>query len=398
MSATMSSMTPAPVSTAVPTVMSALIQLPIDQLEKFLEPHKITLKKTVIEDTYLIKFTPETPITDPMISCLKGLLFNHKTKEIYSLTYPVPLEMKDLPETTQTEICNKIKQQPHETYEALDGTLLRFSNIPNKGWLLSTNGKEDANQAFWMNGHSFAEQFWSAKPPINPQQLNPNYVYMFVLCHPLNIIVVNHAKPRVYHVATYDRRTFTEVETDLGIEKPTKMPMTVDQVVESIQKSQTKPVTSAGYMVLVRDDTGRVNRFRFENHNYTLARDLRGESNNLQYLLLSYMLDHTAQGQQGLVEFLQYYPVYQKDVEVLWHRIDALCNKFYREYGLRYKEHRSIFVHQRHHRFLSEIHTQVYLAQLREQKKTVQFEHIKAFLLRQPTARVLYLLNYVLDL
>lgn len=377
--------------------LKTIVQQPVTLIRECLAPFAAELRETHLPHTYIIKFNQETKVGHPEINHLRGLIFNSETKQIYSLTYPVPLEVKDLPAEEQDTLIKQISDSQYQVQEALDGTLLRLSYIdPTVGWLLSTNGKADAKQAFWMNGCSFAEQFWSAQPKIDFEQLNKDYVYMFLLCHPLNVIVVNHKDAKVYHVATYDRSTLTEVECDLGIEHPTVCPLTVDQVVDQIQAATDKPVASAGYMVIQKPDAnGMVHRYRFENRNYTRARDLRGDSNNTNFLLLGLMIDPD---QTKLADFLQYYPIYRQDSDELHKRLAALCSKFYREYGTRFKKHdKELFIHPRHHRFISEIHGQLYLGRLKGMGRTVQYQDIMDFIKSQPPAKILYLLNYIYD-
>jgi hypothetical protein len=258
--------------------------------------------------------------------------------------------------------------------------------------VLSTNGVEDASEAFWMNGISFADQFWSALQG-GFDGLNKDHVYLFQLCHPLNVIVVNHSEAQVYHVATYDRTTQTEVEVDLHMKVPAALEMSVEEVLQKVKESESTPVQSAGYMV-IKKEGDVVRRYRFENRNYTEARELRGDSNNVNYLVLNHMLN---KDKSKLEKFLLYYPVYIPFYTQLYQRLTSLTGLLFQQYGLRYKLHREIFVHPRHHQFLSEVHTQVYLSKLKGMGKTIQAQDIWAFILSQPTAKVLYLLNYVLD-
>jgi len=376
--------------------VESIIRKPVTEIREFLASFSAELRETHIPNTYLIKFNQETKVGHPEINHLRGLIFNHVNSQVYSLTYPVPIEVKDLPQADQDLLIRDLKTSEYQVQEALDGTLLRLSYIDDQiGWLLSTNGKADARDAFWMNGCSFADQFWSARPEINFDTLNQNYVYLFLLCHPLNVIVVNHKDAHVYHVATYDRKTLREIDCHLGIQQPQSFQITINDVIERIHDAKDKPVVTAGYMVVRKpDDRGVVIRYRFENHNYTKARELRGDSNNTSFLLLGLILD---KDQNKLEEFLQYYPIYCKDVSTLHNRLTGLVGKFYREYGIRFKEHTQIFVHPRHHHFLSELHTQVYLGKLKNMKKTVQYQDIMDFVKSQPVAKVLYLLNYIYD-
>lgn len=352
---------------------------------------------------------------------------------LVSCTYPVPYDMSKKSEEEREHLESAIICGDYRVEELYDGTLLRLSYLGGK-WLLSTNGKIDAREAYWMNGCSFYEQFWSAvkEGDIDESQLNKNYVYLFILCHPLNVIVVNHKEAKLYHVATYDMSTVPRRELPPGVypginvERPVIYNMTISDVHQKIEESKQKPVDSAGYMVISQTESGKVNRYRYENYNYIQARDLRGDSNNIQYHILSLMYgggaEHpqsppeakssqkegaespqTEKGFKGdqsspqLEEFLEYYPMYHSDVVILTKRISSLVSKLYREYGQRFKEHVNIRVHPRHHRFLNEIHTELYLGKLRGQSKTVQYQDIMDYVKSQPTARLLYLLNYIYD-
>jgi hypothetical protein len=370
---------------------TVLIQKSIEEIREFLDKYHAELRTTQFPDTYLIKFNPETISNDPDINHLRGLIFNHKTHQIYAMTYPVPCEFKDLDAEEQDLVGHQIASTPYTVQEALDGTLLRLWYHPESGrWIVSTNGKEDAHEAFWMNNVSFYDQLVETMP-CEFDGLNQNHVYMFLLCHPLNVIVVNHQEAKVYHVATYDRTTLEEVDPVGPVPRPAVLPLTVEEVRKNVLESRDKPVGSAGYMVIQKPDAqGRVHRYRFENLNYTLARELRGDSNNVNFIILGHMLNRNP---QPLADFLQYYPIYQPVYYTLHHQLELLIPALYQEYGQRFKQRLNIWVDQRHHKFLDEIHTQVYLAQLRQQKRTVQLADIQAFVCQQPTAKVLFLLG-----
>lgn len=382
-----------------------IVNKPIEEIEKFLAIHNAEVKqigdiKDMPEapDMHIIKFNVETNISHPDINHLRGLVFNSKTGKIYSMTYPVPIEMKDLSSDDQKKIIDQIKTKPYTVEETLDGTLMRLAYIDEfNDWILSTNSKFDSHDAFWMHGVSFFDQFWSARPEIITDDLNKDYVYLFILCHPYNIIVVNHTKPEVYHVATYDRRTMKEVTPRLEtkVPCPKKIDISVDEIVELITKSQDTPVASAGYMIIQPSDDGMVHRYRFENDNYTKARELRGESNNLNFFLLEKILDEDA---SKLSDTLKLYPIYKDDCVSLEKRISSLCALFYSEYGRRFKNREIIWVHHRHNRFLKDdIHVKLYIEKLKPMHKTVQYDDIMNYLRHLPPARLLFLLNYIYD-
>lgn len=374
-----------------------LIKKPIPEIEEYLRKFDAELRQTRLPDTYLIKLTPETDTDQPEVNQIKGLIFNHRTGQIHSLTYPVPINFNVQSENKQQQIIENIKQKPYQVQKLLDGTLLRYSYIEEiDEWILSTNSKMDASQAYWMNGISFAKQFTSIKKyKIDTNKLDKNHIYLFILCHPLNVIVVNIQEPEIYHVATYDKKTLTEITCDsnLGIPVPTKLDLTVDQVVDQISHSASKPVDTAGYMIISKQENQLLVRYRFENTNYLRAKELRGNSNNIDFTLLSLL---EQKGESAVEEFLQYYPIYWDNYKGILEEIEMLGDRLYQQYGERYKLHQNIVVHHRHHKFLQEIH-QIYLNHLKAKKQTIKRNDIIDFIYQQPAAKILYLINYIYD-
>ncbi len=377
---------------SVITSIRNLITQSVQSVTEFLTSRNCELKKTQFEEIYIVKFTEKANVTDLEVNPLRGLIFNSKTQEMISMTYPVPIEFKDLSAEDQALALVRISKHSYQVHDAFDGTLLRYSYFPDqKIWLLSTNSKENANEAFWMNGISFQKQFEEACQ-IDTTKLDTNHVYLFALCHPLNQIVVQHEKPQVYHITTYDKTKAIEISCDLGLPQLPKYEMDLGTVVTSTAEANAKPVTSAGYLVSFTDpETYWTHRYRFENANYTEAKKLRGSSNNIDFTLLTLMSGPPAQ----LTLFLQYFPNYAMKCNDLRERMTRLTAKFYRDYGSRYKDHSDVHVHPRHHKFLGEIHQKVYRDTLKPINKTVQYDDIAKFLAMQPPAKVLYMLNYI---
>jgi hypothetical protein len=377
---------------SVITSIRNLISQSVQSITDFLSSRNCELKKTQFEETYIVKFTEKANVTDLEVNPLRGLIFNSKTGQIISMTYPVPIEFKDLSPEAQAEALVKISGQAYHVHDAFDGTLLRYSYFSEqKQWLLSTNSKEDATQAFWMNGVSFHKQFDEACK-LDTAKLDTNHVHLFALCHPLNQIVVPHDQPHVYHMTTYDRTQVIEIDCDLGMPKLPKYDMNLAQVAVTTAEASEKPVKSAGYLVSFTDpETQWTTRYRFENANYTQAKKLRGSSNNIEFTLLGLMCGEPDQ----LSLFLQYFPNYIMTCDALRERMTRLTAKFYRDYGARYKDHSDVHVHPRHHKFLGEIHQKLYRDTLKPINQTVQYADIAKFLAMQPPAKILYMLNYI---
>jgi hypothetical protein len=373
----------------------AVLNKSIEDLTTYLRERDADLKKTKYPDTYIIKFNPKTKIYDPTINQLRGLIFNPIKHQIYSLGYPVPVEFKDQDKEYQQDAIVELEKHKYVVYEAIDGTLLRLWYHPEiHEWVLSTNGVEDANDAFWMNNLSFAEQFYSAHPYLELTKLNTDYVYLFSLCHPYNIIVVPHRTPRIYHVATYDRTSLMEVDCDIGVLKQQQIVKTIQEII-TISKFVDPPVLSAGYMVTMKnpETDGVVHRIRFENANYTKARCLRGESNNIYETVLGHMLSTNGTPEvNSLQEFLRYFPRYEPVFTELSLNLKRAIPKLYQEYEIRYIKHYKSPIFPNHYKFLVDLHEQVYLNVLQRQRRVIE-EDVFRFLSQQETGRVLYIIG-----
>lgn len=376
---------------------SELVGHTLEEIGQWVAPHGGLLSPTKWEGVYIIKFDSQTDATHPDVVRLRGLIFHHPSHRILSLGHPVPTEFKDVsPEGQQIILSGVLGHGDYRVEEALDGTLLRLwwgdqlCPKTRNGWILSTHNKEDASEAFWMNNLSFAQQFWESYPGFRFDRLNPDYVYLFRLCHPLNVIVVNHTRPRIYHVGTFDRRTLREVTCDLGFDLPTQFPgMTVEEVIHQTQESFSQPVQSAGWMIQTAPDAeGVIHRIRFENRNYTRARLLRGDSNNIDFVLLG-----LSQNLDLLNTFLRFYPIYTPRWTWLCHRLEELTQELYREYRIRVRRSPQE-VKLLHDKFLRDLHHEVYLGTLKSQGQSVQLDDVRRYLYRQSPARLCHLMGH----
>lgn len=362
------------------------IKLPIAEIEEYLAKLGIELKPTIWADTYLVKFTEITVVNDPEVCRLKGLIFNHTTGQILSMTYPVAIDCHEVSD------MKYFQSQPYKLEDAIDGTLMRYAYFPElKQWVLSTVNKEDASDAYWLSQKSFKEQFDEIPDlKLDTTKFDTNHVHLFVMCHPDNINVVAHTKPIVYHTTTYDRTSMTEIECDLGLSKPITRDVPLELIPKITRDDLQLPITSAG-IVVVQTHNGITYRYRFEAGGYTMAKKLRGNSNNIDYLLLDLWKN------SQLHDFFKYYPMYQSRWQALYHRFTALTRQFFNAYGLKHKQHVFVNLHPRHVKFMGLLHQDLYLKRLRPQRKTVSLPDIGAYMTQQPTANLLYLLNYIYD-
>lgn len=140
---------------------------------------------------------------------LRGLIYNNVTKELVSISYPCVYNVISEGIKLNDE-QNKLNPGEYlEMYPLHDGTLIRLTfyrhdkTLPEGKWIMSTNNKIDAYDSKWNSSLSFGELFSSI---VNYEQLinnlNKNYIYIYLLCHKDNPIVVKYDETVCYHYDT----------------------------------------------------------------------------------------------------------------------------------------------------------------------------------------------------
>jgi len=115
-----------------------------------------------------------------------------------------------------------IDQHPTPTMEEfVEGTMVNA--FYDTKWILCTKSSVGANCRFHDAAPTFRQMFLEAFP--NLDLLNPDYVYSFVLKHPLNRIVEHVLTPQVYLVAMYHivGDTVHEVPLDTRFKTPRQL-------------------------------------------------------------------------------------------------------------------------------------------------------------------------------
>jgi len=346
-------------------------------IRSMLQKHGAELCKTKWADTWMIKFNPETEMENVNINCFRALIFNEKTRDILSLGYPVQYSIKDLNSEKQTDIIKQLSNEtPNQRIEAIiDGTIVYLWYHPlTQQWEISTNRKEDAHESRWVN-QSYGELFDNIFPTKKKEELDKDCVYIFVLTHPDNIIVINPQQYELYHLTTYNRKTLLEVDTLINIKKPIIFQdMTIQQMIELANTN----AGAVGFMVVKKVDD-LVLRYRFETKAYIEAYALRKEfftGNDIEMSIIRLMC---CQDAKKMEVFWHYYPIYKHTYLEINRRIHQLAMMLYREYGMRYKQHINMFVNPIHHRMLSEIH-KIYLTE----RKSIQLDTILKYLYTLP--------------
>jgi hypothetical protein len=145
------------------------------------------------------------------------------------------------------------------------------------------------------------------------------------------------------------------VECDIGMARPPVFEkMTIEDILKVTKNADTVPVTSAGFMVVVKPkEDGMVRRFRFENAAYTKARAIRGESNEIIVTLLTYMGD---KDQTKMGEFMKFYPIYYPLYVYIYRHLEKMSVLLFQEYATRFIKHQFVCLPPAHHKFLGLLH------------------------------------------
>ena len=106
-----------------------------------------------------------------------------------------------------------------------DGTLF-FIYWYNDKWHVKTRSTFDAEEApmenvRFLNFKELFDYLISFYPNFSYDKLNRNYVYCLEGCSNFNRIVIKYDKPCLFHLMTRDMSTLQEVDTTIGIPKPT---------------------------------------------------------------------------------------------------------------------------------------------------------------------------------
>jgi hypothetical protein len=109
----------------------------------------------------------------------------------------------------------KIDWSTARVYEKLDGSIIKVY-FHDGQWLVATNGTIDSRTTPVFNDRSaeprtFYDLFIDARPASwNSALLNTDCTYMFELLHPMQLIVIEHAQPRLVHIGTRNNKTLVE--------------------------------------------------------------------------------------------------------------------------------------------------------------------------------------------
>lgn len=249
-------------------------------------------------DKYYLVYFPDPDPSNKLQRETQGVILEKDTNRIVCQCAPMLYQFPDkLPENCEWN---------SETTVAMcqDGSVIRVWKSEEK-WHVSTSRCIDAYESSWSSRKSFGTLFDEAVQAIgmNFSELDPDYTYFFILCHPDNQIVTWYRTKFLMWLYRIHNQT-GEINCE---SKPDSVLPQVDQTSEFSNFAEVKaaadklPHDKPGYIVRINS---RV-RVKVENVNYTKAVTLRGNCKKLAYRYLELL---QAKSTKELKEFESMFP------------------------------------------------------------------------------------------
>ena len=290
--------------------------------------------------------------------------------------------------------------------EFVEGTMINlFFNWNENEWEIATKSTVGGDIIFFQSEDkliTFRSMFLDICNAVNLEfdKLSRDYIYSFVMQHPLNRIVKPILEKMLYLVKVYsvnkdNKFKIIDVNKEdiynkyFSINNQIQMPerYVFSSYEELTQKyaSMNTPYDSVG--VMLHADNGY--RSKLRNPNYEYVRKLRGNQPKLQYEYLS--LRKTGK----MAEFLKFYPEYKKSFYEYRSRLHDFTQTLYSNYVSCYinKESPLKEFPQEYRVCMYNLH-QNYLTNLREDKKHVSFKVVVEYVNSLHQAQQMHFLNY----
>jgi hypothetical protein len=298
----------------------------IEELTLLCKKDNIFLEKCKFNtDFKMVKYN-ESTCQSPALIKYRGAIFNEINNELI-IQFPLLIDLSIHKDKINTLIDN-IQQSSGEIniHQLLDGSLIRLAYIQNNGWIISTNRKEDARDAYWMNDISYFNQFMEGligkinndvddnevEYEMFTENLNKDYIYFFSVCHPKNIIVVHYKTPKIYHLTSINKNSYKEEFIDVLykntiIQKPNKFSISKEEIVLMLKNDTLDDKFYPGFIIQIQNQYNYIDRYRYQHHKYTNARLLRGNDPVIAITCIKNIQNDT------IKDFIQFYPMYYND-------------------------------------------------------------------------------------
>ncbi|MBQ8749095.1 MAG: hypothetical protein IJZ29_01310 [Clostridia bacterium] len=224
--------------------------------------------------------------------------------------------------------ASEIDWESARVQEKLDGAIIKLW-FHNGKWNVSTNGGIDAyksgiNRTFEnlnCEFENYGELFEVAKKNsgLDFDKLNKDYTYMFELVSPYVKIVVSYDETKLYHIGTRNIKTFEELNTDIGVEKPKEFQLC--SLSECIEASNLLPFDQEGYVVVDK----YFNRIKIKSPKYVYAHKIKNNGIINNASLVQMIRENETE------EFLNYFPTFKPFIDEINKKIAIIFDEIENE-------------------------------------------------------------------
>lgn len=312
------------------------------------------------------------------------------------------------PKSLSSEIF--MKENPNvsniKAEEFIEGTMINlFFNWCDNEWEIATRSTVGGEIIFFQSEDcllTFRTMFLETCNAVNLEfdKLSRDFIYSFVMQHPLNRIVKPITEKKLYLVKVYKKNNETKFSSisdvckkfiydNIFIGTKVKLPevynaSSYDELIDRYA-SMNAPYDCVG--VMLHSENG--DRSKLRNPNYEHVRRLRGNQPKLLYEYLS--LRKTGK----MKEFLKYYPEYKRQFYEYRKKLHDFTLTLYENYVSCYinKETPLRDFPQEFRMSMYNLH-QHYLTILRNEKKHVSFKVVVEYFNNLHQSQQMHLLNY----
>lgn len=231
-----------------------------------------------------------------------------------------------------------------------EGTFLRVfyveSNLPEQEigqkWFISSHKNIDSTSKRW-SGPTFGEMFSQAWPDFNPETLEKNTCYTYLVSHPQNRLVCNIPKPDITLVSTFTRNeknTMTRVPL-LFLPAGFNVPLPINNIYELLNEVANLDYTNYSGVLYSNFETGQ--HIKLVPDAYQRLREFRGNEPKLSLRYLQLCESRNAHELEAL------FPEYDKTFLKIKRGLYELPNNIIPFYKTRYYA-------RKYERYIPELH------------------------------------------
>jgi hypothetical protein len=262
------------------------------QIQKFIREHGLDkavkvfqLKTREYEHKVLLKYdqlVSPTLMANIEVQECRGLILEKGTWNVMSLAFTKFFNSEE-------GNAAKIDWDTAHVLEKLDGTMIQvyWDWHANKWFAATTGTAEGEGEVNNKNGTTFNDLFWDTvnnKYTFNECLLNKDFVYVFELTTPYNIVVKPHGESSATLLTVRNRETLVELSgkalemaaVSLDIPLVKSFDINAKNVGHLLKTFEGMPWSEEGYVVRDGDD----NRVKVKNPAYVHAHHLKGKMGN----------------------------------------------------------------------------------------------------------------------